>query len=164
MYNVRYERVHHACLFFMLRFISDMNELWASLCIMKYVAHGPKIMYIYSERVFTHFVNIKFETNDVRPAKFWSRSGCCLHVAEVCWWHICENTPVWCWRLNFTQHINSIDAHNVIKFTSKTQTEGKLPFLDLCMNILDDGGTIYRNRHTRPLAISELQSTPSGFH
>ena len=42
-------------------------------------------------------------------------------------------------------HINSID-HN-IQFTMEPENNGKLPFLDLCINILDDGGiklTVYR--------------------
>ena len=45
----------------------------------------------------------------------------------------------------FTSHINSID-HN-IQFTTEPELEGKLPFLDLCVHVLDDGGTkltIYR--------------------
>ena len=44
-----------------------------------------------------------------------------------------------------TEHTNSIDLH--IKFTIKPEKESKLPFLDLCTHILDDGSTkitIYR--------------------
>ena len=45
----------------------------------------------------------------------------------------------------FTEHINSIDPH--IKFTIEPEKDSKLPFLDLCTHILDDGSTkitIYR--------------------
>ena len=45
----------------------------------------------------------------------------------------------------FTKHINSIDDN--IKFTIEPETNSKLPFLDLCTHILDDGSTkltIYR--------------------
>ena len=50
----------------------------------------------------------------------------------------------------FTEHINSNDPH--IKFTIEPEKDSKLPFLDLCTHILDDGSTkiiIYRKpRHT----------------
>ena len=40
----------------------------------------------------------------------------------------------------FTEHINSIYPH--IKFTiERHETDSKLPFLDLCTHILDDGST-----------------------
>ena len=45
----------------------------------------------------------------------------------------------------FTRHINTIDDN--IKFTIEPETNSKLPFLDLCTHILDDGSTkltIYR--------------------
>ena len=45
----------------------------------------------------------------------------------------------------FTEHITSIDPH--IKFTIEPEKDSKLPFLDLCTHILDDGSTkitIYR--------------------
>ena len=45
----------------------------------------------------------------------------------------------------FTEHINSIDPHT--KFTIEPEKDSKLPFLDLCTHILDDGSTkitIYR--------------------
>ena len=45
----------------------------------------------------------------------------------------------------FTEHINSIDPH--IKFTIESEKDSKLPCLDLCTHILDDGSmkmTIYR--------------------
>ena len=37
----------------------------------------------------------------------------------------------------FTEHINSIDQH--IKFTIEPEKDRKLPFLDLCTHIMDDG-------------------------
>ena len=45
----------------------------------------------------------------------------------------------------FPEHINSIDPH--INFTNEPEKDSKLPFLDLCNHILDDGSTkitIYR--------------------
>ena len=44
-----------------------------------------------------------------------------------------------------TSHINNIDDH--IQFTTEPETQGKLPFLDLCVTVLDDTSTkitIYR--------------------
>ena len=44
-----------------------------------------------------------------------------------------------------TEHLNSIDEN--IKFTTKPETEGKLPFLDSCTTLYDDGSldpTVYR--------------------
>ena len=46
---------------------------------------------------------------------------------------------------SFTSHINSIDPK--IQFTTEPETDGKLPFLDLCIHINDDGSTritVYR--------------------
>ena len=46
---------------------------------------------------------------------------------------------------SLSHHINNIDPN--IKFTIETEVNGKLPFLDLCVNVMDDGGTkiiIYR--------------------
>ena len=45
----------------------------------------------------------------------------------------------------FTSHINNVDDN--IKFTIEPETNSKLPFLDLCTHVLDDGSTkltIYR--------------------
>ena len=46
---------------------------------------------------------------------------------------------------SLTSHINNIDDH--IRFTTEPETQGKLPFLDLCVTALDDTSTkitIYR--------------------
>ena len=40
----------------------------------------------------------------------------------------------------FTEHFNQIDPN--IKFTSEAEEENKLPFLDTCINIRDDGSTL----------------------
>ena len=45
----------------------------------------------------------------------------------------------------FTEHLNQMDPN--IKFTSEIEEENKLPFLDTCINIKDDGSTsitVYR--------------------
>ena len=38
-----------------------------------------------------------------------------------------------------SSHINNIDDH--IQFTTEPETQGKLPFLDLCVTVLDDTST-----------------------
>ena len=46
---------------------------------------------------------------------------------------------------SMTLNINNIDDHN--QFTTEPETQGKLPFLDLCVTVLDDASTkitIYR--------------------
>ena len=45
----------------------------------------------------------------------------------------------------FTEHLNSIDEN--IKFTTEPEMEGKLPFLDSCTTLNDNGSldlTVYR--------------------
>ena len=39
----------------------------------------------------------------------------------------------------FTAHINSIDSN--IQFTTEPELNNKLPFLDLCIHVKEDGGT-----------------------
>ena len=46
---------------------------------------------------------------------------------------------------SLTSHINNTDDH--IQFTTEPETQGKLPFIDLCVTVLDDASTkitIYR--------------------
>ena len=45
-----------------------------------------------------------------------------------------------------TEYINNIDPH--IKFTIEPEKDQKLPFLDLCMHILDDAYYISKPTHT----------------
>ena len=57
---------------------------------------------------------------------------------------------------SLTSHINNIDDN--ILFTTEPETQGKLPFLDLCITVLDDastkitsgGSSIGRTRRTPP--------------
>ena len=40
---------------------------------------------------------------------------------------------------SFTRHINSINPH--IKITSEQEEDGKLPFLDFCVRVNENGST-----------------------
>ena len=48
---------------------------------------------------------------------------------------------------NFTDHLNSIDDINSIKFTYEEETNGVIPFLDLLINRQPDKH--HRSRHVR---------------
>ena len=66
-----------------------------------------------------------------------------ITVATIRGRHIHRTSRIRCEE--FTEHINSIDP--CIKFTTEPEKDSKLPFLDLCTHILDDGSTkitIYR--------------------
>ena len=51
---------------------------------------------------------------------------------------------------DFTTHLNSLDSN--IKFTTKPEQEGRLPLLDACVNINEDGSThvtmYHKHTHT----------------
>ena len=101
-------------------------------------AMGSHVSHIVANLYMEHFESIALSTAP-RPPSLWSRyvddTFVLMHEDDMD---------------SLTSHINNIDDQ--IQFTTEPETQGKLPFLDLCVTVLDDASTkitIYRKpKHT----------------
>ena len=97
---------------------------------------SPIVANLYME----HFESTALETAPTRPAK-WYRyvddTMTKIHEGAVS---------------SFSDHPNSINSH--IRFTSEEEKNGRIPFLDTCLHLKEDGSTmvtVYRKpTHTDP--------------
>ena len=87
-------------------------------------AMGSPVSLIVANLYMEHFESIALSTAP-RPPSLWFRyvddTFVLAHEDDVD---------------SLTSHINNIDDH--IQFTTEPETQGKLPFLDLCVTVLDD--------------------------